>query len=65
MPYTAGIDGRLDFGPGEEDRLVGLRLAGLPGVLFAGIATLKLRPFRFVKKKPRAEFCVSPSAYLA
>jgi hypothetical protein len=55
MPYTAGINGRLEFGPGAADRLVDLPLAGVRGVFFTGIATLKLRPFRFVKKKQRAK----------
>jgi hypothetical protein len=54
MPYTAGIKGRLESGP-VADRLVDLPLAGVRGVFFTGIATLKLRAFRFVKKKPRAE----------
>jgi hypothetical protein len=55
MPYTAGINGRLEFGPGAADRLVDLPLAGVRGVFFTGIATLKLRPFRFIKKKQRAK----------
>src|SRR5271157_1417104 len=56
MPYTFGILGRVDFGPPVEVSRDDWLLAGLRGLFFAGIGTLKRRPHRFVKKSCRAEF---------